>query len=85
MATASSELDIINSNPIRNGLGTVRQLFESTRTDLGVADSPDIVHVNPLYYPPSHAALGMLTPVSVTLFHLITSVSNITIACNPVS
>jgi hypothetical protein len=36
-----SELDIINSNPIKNGLSTFRRLFESARAKLGVADSPD--------------------------------------------
>jgi hypothetical protein len=36
-----SELDIINSNPIKNGLSTFHRLFESARAKLGVADSPD--------------------------------------------
>lgn len=42
MATPS-ELDIINSNPIKNGLSNFRRLFESARADLGVADSSDAV------------------------------------------
>jgi hypothetical protein len=45
MATASSELDVINSNPIKKALGTIQRLFESTRADLGLADSFDTVQV----------------------------------------
>ncbi|KAH8772425.1 hypothetical protein F5882DRAFT_465091 [Hyaloscypha sp. PMI_1271] len=44
MAT-TSELDIISSNPIKGGLCIFRRLFESTRADLGVADSSDAVQV----------------------------------------
>ncbi len=42
MATVS-ELDKIRSNPIKDGLGAFRRLFESTRLDLGVAVSSDAV------------------------------------------
>ncbi|KAH9204398.1 hypothetical protein DL95DRAFT_529276 [Leptodontidium sp. 2 PMI_412] len=45
MATTSSELDIIDSNPIKKTLGTFQRIFESTRVDLGVADSSDAVQV----------------------------------------
>ncbi len=44
MATAS-ELDKIRSNPIKEGVGAFRRLFESTRSDLGVALSSDTVQI----------------------------------------
>jgi hypothetical protein len=40
MAT-TSELDVINSNPIKKALGTFQRLLESIRAGLGVADSSD--------------------------------------------
>ncbi|KAG9239419.1 hypothetical protein BJ875DRAFT_491694 [Amylocarpus encephaloides] len=45
MATTSSELDVINSNPIKKDLGTFQRLFELTRADLGVSDSSNAVQV----------------------------------------
>ena len=44
MATAS-ELDRIRSNPIKEGVGAFRCLFESTRSDLGVALLCDTVQI----------------------------------------
>jgi hypothetical protein len=44
MATAF-ELDKIRSNPIKEGVGTFRRLFESTRSDLGIALSSDTVQI----------------------------------------
>jgi hypothetical protein len=44
MAT-SSELDKIRRNPIKDGLNAFRRLFESTRENLSVAPSSDVVHV----------------------------------------
>ncbi|PQE18224.1 hypothetical protein CJF32_00010706 [Rutstroemia sp. NJR-2017a WRK4] len=39
----TSNLDIISSNPIKDGLCAFRQLFESTRVDLGVVESSNTV------------------------------------------
>ena len=44
IATAP-ELDKIKCNPIKEGLGAFRLLFESTRSDLGVALSSDTVQI----------------------------------------
>ncbi len=44
MATAS-ELDKIRSNPIKEGVGAFRRLFESTHSDLGAALSSDTVQI----------------------------------------
>ena len=44
MATAS-ELDNIRCNPIKERLGAFRRLFESTRSDLGVALSSGAVQI----------------------------------------
>lgn len=41
---AASELDIIH-NQINEGLGAFRHLFESTRAELGIAASQDVVQV----------------------------------------
>jgi hypothetical protein len=62
MAT-TSELDIISSNPIKGGLGIFRRLFESTRADLGVADSSDAVQA--VF---STAAIGMAQLLVATFF-----------------
>jgi hypothetical protein len=61
MATASSELDVIDSNPVKKALGTFQRLFESTRADLGVADSSDAVQV--VF---STATVGMAQIIVVT-------------------
>ena len=42
MATVS-ELDNIRSNPIKEGLDPFRRFFESTRVDLGITVSSDVV------------------------------------------
>ena len=45
LVITSSEPDVINSNPIKKALGAFQCLFESTRADLGVADSFNTVQV----------------------------------------
>ena len=42
---AASELDKIRSNPIEDGLDNFRRLFESTRVDLGIAETTDAVEL----------------------------------------
>lgn len=42
---AASELDEIHVNPISEGLGAFRRLFESTRAELSVGASQDAVRV----------------------------------------
>jgi len=71
MATAS-ELDIINSNLIKKGLGTFRRLFESICVDLGVAVSSDAVQV--VF---STAAVGMAQLPVATFFANIHSCQNL--------
>jgi hypothetical protein len=39
----TSNLDIISSNPVKDGLCAFRRLFESTRVDLGVVESSNTV------------------------------------------
>lgn len=46
MAITSSELVVINGNPIKNALGTVKRLFASTRADLGVTDLFNTVRID---------------------------------------
>jgi hypothetical protein len=61
MATVS-EFDKIRSNPIKDGLGAFRRLFESTRLDLGVVSSDAVQAVF------STAAVAGMAQILV-LFH----------------
>ena len=66
MAT-TSELDKIRSNPIKERLATFRHRFESTRLDLGVASSSDVVQ----------AVFSTTVTAGIAQLHVATSLANI--------